>query len=134
MIASDHKLTFTADETQGFTEKFGVDWYLNFMKAPWYGRFFERFIGLVKSQFKTQLWNARLTIDELFTILLEIERILNNRPITHDNPTNLDKCLTPNNLLFGRRIEAYSYRDNSKTETSSQLAYSKHLIAILNHF
>ena len=104
------------------------------MKAPWYGGFFERFIGLVKSQFKTQLSNARLTIDELFIILLEIERILNNRPITCDNPTNLDKCLTPNNLLFGRRIEAYSYRDNSQTETSSQLTYSKHLIAILNHF
>ena len=104
------------------------------MEAPWSGGFFERLIGLVKSQFKIKLGNARLSINELLTVLLEIERVVNNRPITYDYPTDLDKCLTPNNLLFGRRLEAHSYRDNSQTETFSQATYSKHLTAILNHF
>ena len=121
-------------ETQNFVGKFGVDWHLNLTKAPWYGGFFERLIELVKSQLKIQLGNARLTIDELLTVLLEIERVLNNRPITYDFPTDLDKCLTPNNLLFGRRLEAHSYRDNSQTQTISQVTYSKYLTAILNHF
>ena len=52
----------------------------------------------------------------------------------YNYPTNLDKCLTPNNLLFGCRLEVHSYRDNSQTETISQVTYSKHLTAILNHF
>ena len=73
-------------------------------------------------------------VDELLTILLEIERILNNRPITYDYPTDLEKCLTPNNLPFGRRLEAYWYRSNSQTESISQVICSKHLAAILNHF
>ena len=83
-------------------------------------------IGLVKSQLKIQLGNARLTIDESLTILIEIERVLNrhrNRPIMYNDPTDLDKCLTPNNLLFGRRLEAHSYWDNSQTETISQVTY-----------
>ena len=73
-------------------------------------------------------------MDELLTILLEIEQIPNNRPIMYNDPTDLYKCLTSNNLLFGRRLEAYSPRDNSQTETISQLTYSKHLTAILNNF
>ena len=132
-ILSDHGSNFT-DETQNLVEKFGVDWLLNLTKALWYGGFFERLIGLVKSQLKIQLGNARLTIDELLTVLLEVERVLNNRTITYDYPTDLDKCLTPNDLLFGRQLEPHSYRDNSQTETISQVTYSKHLTAILNHF
>ena len=131
---SDHGSNFTAEETQDFVGKFGVDWHLNLTKAPWYGGFFERLIGLVKSQLRIQLGNARLTIDEMLTVLLEIERVLNNTPIAYDYPTDLDKCLTQNNLLFGRRLEGHSYRDNSQTETFSQVTYSKHLTAILNHF
>ena len=103
-------------------------------KASWYGGFFERLIGLVKSQLKRQLGNARFTIDELLTVLLEIERVLNNRPLTYDYPTDLDKCLTPNNPLFGGRLEAHSYQENSQTETISQVIYSKHLTTIINHF
>ena len=88
----------------------------------------------MKSQLKIQFGKATLTMDELLTILLEIEQIPNNRPIMYNDSTDLYKCLTPNNLLFGRRLEAYSSRDNPQTETISQLTYSKHLTAILNNF
>ena len=75
-----------------------------------------------------------MTIGELLTILLEIEWVLNNRAIMYNYPANLDKCLTPDNLLFGCRLEVHSYWENSQTETISQVTYSKHLTAILNHF
>ena len=75
-IVSDHGSNFTAQETQNFVGKFGVDWHLNLTKAPCYGGFLERLIGLVKSQLKIQLGNARLPIDELLTTLLKIERLL----------------------------------------------------------
>ena len=116
-ILSEYWLNCTAEETQTFVGKFGVDWNLNLTKASWYCGFFERLIGLVKSQLKIQLGNARLTIEELLTILLETERVLNNRPITYDYPTDLDKCLTPNNLLFGRQLEDHSYQDNSQNRS-----------------
>ena len=49
---SDHGLNFMAEKTQNFVAEFGVDWHLNLTKALWYGGFFERLIGLVKSQLK----------------------------------------------------------------------------------
>ena len=89
---------------------------------------------IVKSQLKIQLGNARSIVDELLIIVLEIKRILNKRPNTHDLPTDLDKCLTRNNLLFGRRLKAYLYRDNFQTESISQVTYSKHLMLYLTNF
>ena len=90
---------------QNFVEKFGVDWHFNLTKVQWYGGFFERLIGLVKSQLKIQLGNTRLTTEELLKISAEIEQVLNNRLITYDYPSDLEKCLTPNNLLFGHQLE-----------------------------
>ena len=48
---------------------------------------------------KIQLGNARLTIDELATILLEIQQILFNRRVMYEYPSHLDNSITPNNLL-----------------------------------
>ena len=44
----------------------------------------------------------------MMTLLLEIELIVNNRPITYVYPNELEECLTPNHLLFSRRLESKS--------------------------
>ena len=46
--------------------------------------------------------NRVLTDDQLYTLLTEVESILNSRPITHlsNNPDDLDP-LTPNHILLG---------------------------------
>ena len=49
----------------------------------------------------------------MLTILLEIERVLNNSPITYDYPTDLD---------------------NSQTETFSQVTYQNILLLYLTTF
>ena len=133
-VVSDNGTNFKAIETQNFVANLGVKWNLNLTKAPWYGGFFERLIGMVKSQLKIQLGNAKLIIDELQTLLLEIERILNNRPITYDYPTELEKCLTPNHLLYGRRLEPYSLTENQSSKRIDSVTYSKHLTTVLTHF
>ena len=111
--------------------KFGFDWHLNLTKAPSYGRFFKRLIGLVKSQLKIQFGNARLNINKLSIILLEIGRILNTRPITYDYPTNLDKCLTPDNLLLGRRLEAHCIETIYKQKLLARLLIQNILLLYL---
>ena len=110
---------------------FGVDWHLKLTKVLSYGGFFKRLIGLVKSQLKIQFGNARLNIDELSTILLEIGRILNTRSITHDYPTNLDKCLTPDNLLLGRRLEAHCIETIHKQKLLARLLIQNILLLYL---
>ena len=70
----------------------------------WY--FLERLTELVKMQLKIHLSNAKLSIDELQIILLEIEIILNKQ------------CLTPNHLLCICRLEPHSLVENPKFRPS----------------
>ena len=48
------------------------------------------------------MFDRKLTGEQLYTLLTEVESILNNRPLTHvsDDPSDLD-ALTPNHLLLG---------------------------------
>ena len=50
-----------------------IEWRFNLERAPWWGGFFERMIGSVKSCLRKVLGNARLTFDELLTVLIEVE-------------------------------------------------------------
>ena len=62
-------------------------------------------MGCVKRCLKKVLGNARLTYDELLTVLTEVEATLNSRLLTYDydNP-NEEEVLTPAHLLHERRL------------------------------
>ena len=42
--------------------------------------------------------------DELHTIIVEIEGVLNSRPLTYQYPNDLEQPLTPSHVLTGRRL------------------------------
>lgn len=74
-------------------------------KAPWYGGFWKRLIGLTKSCLEKVLGKAHINLLMLQTMVVEIEAILNDRPLTYvssdiDDP----QPLTPSHLLYGRKI------------------------------
>ena len=60
-----------------------IEWRFNLERAPWWGGFFERMVGSVKKRFEKVLDNAKLTFDELLTVVVEIESTLNSRPLTY---------------------------------------------------
>ena len=62
-------------------------------------------VGCVKRCLRKVLGNARLTFDELFTVLIEVEGTLNSRPLTYEYDDAGEEVLTPSNLIFGRRIK-----------------------------
>jgi len=67
------------------------------------------------------------------TVLMEVEQILNNSPLTYTYPNDLESCLTPNHLLYGRNLP-YQSEGSSPVVTN----FDKHSITkitnILNHF
>ena len=79
-----------------------IEWKFIPSKGPWFGGFYERLIGLTKNCLKKILGKALVNRDELHTILTEIERSLNERPLTYSSD-NLDDLspLTPAQLLYG---------------------------------
>jgi len=48
--------------------------------------------------------SAKLFYDELLTVLIEIEAIINSRPLTYLSTEDMDEPLTPSHFLCGRRI------------------------------
>ena len=54
--------------------------------------------------FKKVLKNARLTYEELLTVITEIELVLNSRPLTYLHFDDVEEPLTPSHLVVGRRL------------------------------
>ena len=74
-------------------------------KAPWWGGFFKRLIRSVKNCLKKVVGNATLTMDELSTLIVQMETVLNPRPLTYIAAEEIEELLTPAHLLLtGRRL------------------------------
>ena len=102
-VISDNGSVYTADMTQNFAANRGITWKFTIECAPWQGGAWERLVGSVKRCLKKVLGKKTLTFVELQTIVTEVEAVLNNRPIAVDYHDK-DKVITPNHLLFGRRL------------------------------
>ena len=81
-----------------------IEWKFNLERAPWWGGFFERMVGSVKSCLRRVVGNARLSYEELETLLTEVEATLNFRQLTYDDSELNGEVLTPSHLVYGRRI------------------------------
>ena len=60
-----------------------VKWQFIVERAPWWGGFWERSVRSVKRPLKRVVGRSTLMYDELHTILVEIEAIVNARPLTY---------------------------------------------------
>jgi len=128
VIVSDNASTYTAaaDELQQLihsdhlTEMLGrrgVQWKFIPKRAPWYGGWWERLVGLTKIALKKVLGKSRITLTVLETLVVEVEAILNDRPLTHISPDIDDlEPLTLAHLLHGHRIVSLPRETTDKQE------------------
>ena len=138
LVVSDNGSAFKSEELKRLLAEYSISWKYNVALAPWWGGFFERI--LVKSTkrcLKKILGTARVTYEELLTIIVETEGILNSRPLTYVSDEMRDP-LTPSQLVIGRRLLSspgsakqpsggdHTVRDLSRRE--------KYLNAVLSHF
>ncbi|XGW22581.1 hypothetical protein V3C99_005081 [Haemonchus contortus] len=65
-----------------FSAKHKITWRFITPLSPWKGGFYERMVQLFKSAFKKSVGRAVLTLEELQTVIAEIEAVINSRPIT----------------------------------------------------
>ena len=131
-LASDHSVV-------AFLQSKRINWKFNLERSPWWGGHFERLVGSVKRCLRKILGNARLSFDELHTVLIEIEWTLNSRPLTYLYDELGYEVLTPFHLMYGRRLpqlaEGVQYNTENADEDSP--AYCKRflfLIKKLSHF
>ena len=115
LIVSDNAKTFKAaakilvrlfksSKISAYLAKQEIKWQYNLAKAPFWGGFFERLVRSVKSSLKKCVGNAKLSYDELNTVIIQIEAVLNARPLTYLYTDSIEEALTPSHLIIGRRI------------------------------
>ncbi|XP_053402321.1 uncharacterized protein LOC128557840 [Mercenaria mercenaria] len=95
----------------------GIEWKMIPKRAPWFGRMWERLIGLTKTTTKKVLGRSYVTYQTLQTVITEIEAMINDRPLTYVTSGALDEpeILTPSHLLYGRRITKLPYEEDVPT-------------------
>ena len=121
---------------KAFLSRYNICWKCNVPPAPWWGGFFERLVCSVNRCLKKVTGSSKVNYDEFETFLVEVEGILNSRPLTYVSEEFVQP-LTPSSLCVGRRLldqlaEA-KYRDesNSGKELSKR---QKHLNLVIDHF
>ena len=104
MIAAEKELNKVYKSSEWRTSRFGkiIRWHFNPPRASHHGGFYEIFFRIFRKIFSSIVKNSTLDDFDLLTYVTEIERILNNRPITAlaSGPNDVN-ALTPNAILTG---------------------------------
>ena len=98
------KTVFKDDMVLDYLAGVGIEWVFNIERAPWWGGVFERMVKSTKRRMKKMIGQAKLSLDELHTAIVEIESIINSRPLSYISSSDLEEPLTPSHLMIGRRI------------------------------
>ena len=111
-IYPDNAKTFTAaaswikkvvknETVHNFLAHQEIKWKLNLSRAPWWGRQFERLIGLTKNTIYKSIGSSMLTWNIFEEVLLDIELTLTNRSLIYVEDDVQLPLLTPNTLIYG---------------------------------
>lgn len=117
---------FSSTKTKRFIDNLLINWEFILEHSPWFGGFYECCIDIVKSCIKKVVRRAHLTLEKLNTVLIEIETVLNGRPLTHLNDEESCDSLTLNHLvhgpsLFRRSNNKFNEIDNSDNDRQINL-------------
>nr|CAD2191417.1 unnamed protein product [Meloidogyne enterolobii] len=87
-------------EVKEYSAKDKIEWVFITPFAPWRGGLYERMIGVVKHHLKRVIARKTMSTEEMWTLLVEVERIVNERPITFLSESEVLKPLRPIDLAF----------------------------------
>lgn len=97
----------------------GIQWKFIPPHSPHWGGLWEAAIKSAKHHLYRVVGNASLTFEELYTVLTQIEAVLNSRPLCplSNDPTDLS-CLIPGHFLIGTPLTTFPDKDVSTTPTN----------------
>ena len=85
------QLSIRESTVQNYVASQGMIWKFIVALSPWMGGFYERLVGSVKRSLKKMLDRKLVSFSELQTLIVQIEAILNSRPLTQVSEDINDK-------------------------------------------
>lgn len=85
----------------------GITWHFQPPRSPHHGGLWESAVKSLKHHLLRTIGDRCFTYEDLYTILTQVESILNSRPLTtlSDDPSE-PSCLTPGHFLVGKPLNA----------------------------
>ena len=132
LIISDNARTFKAtaswikeirksEQLQNYLAKQEIRWQFNLSKSPWWGGMYERLLKDVKKTLYKTLGRTHLTFEQLKTVIVDIEKHLNNRPLTYvKSGEGEDRVLTPNTIMWGQNSYTFEGDDEEDLDKISK--------------
>ena len=111
------KLKNSSSSIDNFLCKNRIAWHFIPPNSPHFGGLWEAAIKSTKFHIKRVLGKNILTLEEMNTLLAEIEGILNSRPLCAINDTEVD-ILTPSHFLIGHPLTKIPEADITHLKTS----------------
>eukprot|EP00794_Sanderia_malayensis_P007475 gene7475-8305_t len=99
----------------------------------WQGGFYERLIGVTKKTLFKAIGRSVLRFRELETMLIKVEGLLNNRPLTYQTEELDLEVITPNHLIFGHALPIIGDHDEDSEEDVVFTKRMKYLESKKNH-
>ncbi|XP_068972383.1 uncharacterized protein [Bombus flavifrons] len=127
--ADDHKV-----KVQSFLADRRIEWRFIPPNSPHFGGLWEAAVKSFKRHLRRVAGNELLTFENFNTLIIEIESILNSRPLTpiSSDPNDL-LVLTPGHFLIGDSLTSIRERDFRDTPTN-RLSSWQHIQKLKQHF
>ncbi|XP_055615149.1 uncharacterized protein LOC129761452 [Toxorhynchites rutilus septentrionalis] len=119
---------------QQFCQQREIEWHFIPPDAPEFGGLWEAAVKSAKTHLKRIAGTAKLTFEELATVLIEIEAVLNSRPLFTVSRDPADpQVITPAHFLIGRPLIALA-EPSLENVKATRLDRWQHLQLMREHF
>lgn len=120
--------------TEALENEFRINWHFIPAYSPHMGGLWEAGVKSTKHHIKRVMGNTLLTFENFYSLITQIEGILNSRPLTplSTDPNDLE-ALTPAHFLIGRTLQAVPHPDLRHIPTG-RLSHYQLLQQLKQHF
>ena len=104
-------------------------WRFNLAKSPWWGGMYERLIREINKTLYKTVGNTHLSFVHLEAVVMDIERHLNNRPLTYvESDGGDEEVLTPSSVMWGQQchtLEDFEVEEEDLTKFNRRLTNAR---------
>ena len=113
------------EKLQNYLARENIRWQFNLAKSPWWGGIYVRLIKEIKKTLHKTLGRSHLSYEAFESVIMHIERNLNNRPLTYVEAEGEEEAvLTPNMIRWG---DVYAVEDTESSDAEKLTSMAKRL-------